>query len=758
MTSRVNEVRIAVKKAMNDNSKTFEDLGDIFNEETINEPLIVRRAIAEAAKLKIIPKHLWDNQIFAGSYTYNQPMITFSKDIPVYAAQQELETALKQGLSQNSIFGHIVPSYPKLLRLGISGILDTIDEKVKITNKQEELDFLKATKISLLGLADYASDFAGLCRDRSERCTDIPRKKELIIMAELLEHSPFLPPETLHQAMQSIWLVHVAFQLTGNSLAMGRVDQYLFPYYKSDIESGRITDDQCQEMFDLFLLKYNERAQNNEIHADNVDLIKAQEDRDKNWSNRTAFMEQQHHNTRDTVDATNHWLQNIVLGGISPYSGKDSSNMLSLIMLESFNRMKMTNPTMTVRLNSMSPEWLLQKASSTLINGGGQPAFFNDDTIIPSLMSHGIPLDDARDYTNDGCWEIIVPGRTDFVFSKINMLKCLEWALNNGKSRIDNKAEVPDMGDSDNFSYDDILDSFWKTLSYVVEGIMDKVTSHRCEIATIAPVPLLSALLEGPVEKGKDMTQGGAKFITYALIGEGMSHLIDSICAIKEIIFNRQLYTMTDLINALDSNFEGYEMLRRQLNDCPKYGNNDIRADSIGSEIIEKYSSLIKETNKCYDEVLFIAGVGTFSWYIAVGEGTGPSPDGRRSKQPVSSNFSPSAGSMFRGVTAAISSHAHMNTQLLTAGSPLDLGLNSKYVKDEKGQKRLVALLRSFVSLRGNMLTLTIADTDTFKKAQKNPENYSDLRVRMGGWSAYFTMLSKKQQEHHIKKSESGIF
>ncbi|MFW6269990.1 MAG: pyruvate formate lyase family protein, partial [Bacillota bacterium] len=403
-----------------------------------------------------------------------------------------------------------------------------------------------------------------------------------------------------------------------------------------------------------------------------------------------------------------------------------------------------------------SPMFLYEMVSEVLITGGGLPAIFNDEVIISSLIKKGFPEEEARDYTNDGCWEVIVPGKTDFYFDRFNMLKCLEWTLNRGHSRIDDKKEAPDPGDPDEFSsYEKVMKKFQNLLDYELKGIMDKISNNFGKRSMIAPTPFLSALLEGPIEQGKDMTAGGARFITYGLIGEGLSHLIDSLAAIKKVIFEENKAKMSDLIKALDNNFEGYEELWEKLQDAPKYGNNNPYADQIGERIINYFTNKVDKLNSQYDKINFLAGVGTFSWYIAIGEGLGPSPDGRKEAEQVSSNFSPSVGVASKGVTGALNSFTKMNLEDLPVGSPVDLRISSKLVTGHGGQERLTGLLKSFIEMGGNMLTLSVADIETLRKAQKNPQDYQHLRVRMGGWSAYFTMLSREQQEHHIQKQEN---
>jgi formate C-acetyltransferase len=274
----------------------------------------------------------------------------------------------------------------------------------------------------------------------------------------------------------------------------------------------------------------------------------------------------------------------------------------------------------------------------------------------------------------------------------------------------------------------------------------------------IAPTPLLSSMLDGPIEAGRDMTDMSTRFVVGGVVAEGISHLIDSLCAVNELVYKQKKYMMKALVEALDDNFVGHETLHADFSDCPKYGGNHPVADEIGRRVITTYGNIVKHIDGQTRGLRFMPAVGTFSWYIAVGESTGATADGRFLGMPVASNFSPSAGAAVNGVTGALQSFCHMDLDLLPLGSPIDIGMQERCVAGEEGTVRLAGLLKSFVALGGNLMTISVADTSTLRAAQQNPLQYRDLRVRMGGWSAYFTMLSKDQQEHHIRKSEAGGF
>jgi formate C-acetyltransferase len=271
-------------------------------------------------------------------------------------------------------------------------------------------------------------------------------------------------------------------------------------------------------------------------------------------------------------------------------------------------------------------------------------------------------------------------------------------------------------------------------------------------------VPLLSALTDGAIASRRDLTAGGAKYRTFALLAESAAYAIDSLTAIRSVIFERQEATMADLCHALKHDFEGHTVLRAKLQAAPKYGNDDTMADEVGRAVIDAFVRTVQRHGEQAKEIVkFPCGVGTFSWYIGIGEGLGASPDGRLSGEAVSSNFSPGLGRDMEGIPGAMLSYAAMPHSNLPAGGPLDLRLGRSLVQGAAGTERLAALLRTFVELGGAMMTLTVADTAELRAAQADPERYKSLRVRMGGWCAYFTMLSREQQEHHIRRQEGRL-
>jgi formate C-acetyltransferase len=761
-TERVARLRQRVRAAMKRPAEAWHCPERI---DDLSEPLAVRKARAIALKLTHMPAALWNEQLFAGSMTLERPRLHAERGFPAYTTPAELEAAAERGVTPRSVFGHIVPDYPTLLQVGLTGIRTQAHAERTRAGSADEVAFLDSVIVAIDGVIAYAGRLAAQCEADAD-CAAEQRAEELYRMADNLRQVPAGPAHTFWQAMQSVWLLHMVFHSTMNGNAVGRLDQYAWPYLQADLKAGRLDLARAAELTDCFCLKFNERAQTNEElrpqarrstgkkskrgrHMVSSQMGMQQEWLEgQGWPGRTI--------DRDGVDATNHWLQNIVIGGVQP-DGADGTNPLTYLLLDSYRRNEMTNPLLTVRVHRSSPELLLARVSEVLKAGGGMPAVFNDEAIPAALERIGIPTADARDYTNDGCWEVIVPGRTDFGFQRLSVMLPLEWVLTRGRSRLDGGLDGIDTGDPRGFaSYEAFFAAYCAQLDHSIGRVVREVIEGLNSRSTIAPVPLLSALIQGCISSHLDMTAGGAKFRTYGMLAESAAHAIDSLTAIKTVVYEQGEATMAELCDALDADFEGNETLRARLRAAPKYGNDDERADSVGQALIAAFTSMVARHASAHrDQIRFPCGVGTFSWYVGIGEGLGASPDGRPAWSPVSSNFSPALGRDLAGLPAAILSYSKMHHNTLPEGGPLDLRLAKRLVEGEAGTHRMIALMRGFVESGGAMMTLTVADTEELRAAQREPDKYESLRVRMGGWCAYFTMLSHEQQEHHIRRQEA---
>jgi len=748
-TDRVRDLRRRIRAAMSEPPVVWE-CPERIEQRYFDEPIPIRKARAIELKLATMPVDLWDGQLIAGSMTGERPRLHAERPFPQYVTDAELAAGAARGLSTNC-FGHIVPDYPTLLAKGLAGIRDEAEAQRGATECDTEIVFLDSVVIALDAVVAYAERVAQACDAEALQMADAGRATELRQMAANLRQAPAGAAKTFAQALQAVWLLHMIFHSTRNGNAIGRLDQYAWPLLAADLDAGRLDMAAAAELVDCFCLKFNERAAATEDQGPDH---RPDETPDPHRRSR-------HHTSsqlgtdRDGLDATNHWLQNIVIGGLTG-DGADGTDPLTYLLLDSYGRNEMTNPLLTVRLHRDTPAELLTATCEVLKSGGGMPALFNDEAIIAALEAMGIAGAEARDYTNDGCWEVIIPGRTDFGFLRLSAMLCLEWVLNRGRPRIQGAMAGIDTGDACEFtSFGQVWEAFAAQLDSLVErtvaGVVESINNRHI----LAPVPLLSSLIDGAIASRKDMTAGGATHRLFALLVESAAHAIDSLVAIKTVIFDEGAATMAELCDALDSNFQAAPLLRKRLLAAPKYGNDDERADRIGRDLIALFTRAAARHAASHEPVArFYCGVGTFSWYIGIGEGLGASPDGRLAGEPVSSNFSPALGRDVEGIPGAILSYAKMHHGSLAAGGPLDLRMPARLVAGDAGTDRMAALCRSFVDTGGTMMTLTVADTDELREAQRHPERHESLRVRMGGWSAYFTMLSRQQQTHHIRRQE----
>jgi formate C-acetyltransferase len=581
------------------------------------------------------------------------------------------------------------------------------------------------------------------------------RGRELREIAAVSRRVPEFPAETFHEALQSFWLVHYAFFSTGTALSCGRLDQFLHPALQRDLDSGALSLEQAQELIDCLWLRFNDRAQ---IDRDN--FFKGDSQRDWAAGHRTRYAF-----ATDAADAINHFGQNILLSGVRP-DGSDGTNELTYLCLNALEKLAYTSPVVTMRLHGGSPEELTTRTAEVLKTGGGMPYINNDDAIVQAYVGLGVPPEDAANYANSNCWETMIEGRSDQELIRgMNFLLCLELALNRGRSAVHGEMG-PDTGDPSGFrTFDQVMDA-WKTqldhqlqlgIDHIGNGVKNGTLEHSNH-GRYNYNPLLSALTLDCLANEKDVIRGGARYTIWHVMGEAVANAIDAMAAIKKLVFEERALDMGELLDALAADWDGHENLRRRIvARAPGFANDDDYADDIGREMMEHFVGRTAFHARRHPEVIFPPAVGTFSWYAMIGREVGATPDGRRHGEPVAANFSPAPGSDLNGPTAAINSYLKMPVGALAAGAPMDLRFSASGLAGEAGTHRLAGVARTFVEMGGNMLTITVTDVEELKRAMEEPEKYRHLRVRMGGWSAYFVMLSREQQLLHISRVEHGV-
>jgi choline trimethylamine-lyase len=760
LAGRVARLKASLAESMLRKQETWKPASLADDPATARLPLLIRRAAATARVLHEMPLEIAEDEWLVGKTARDGIIVRTS--LPEFALEVEKEKARAEGFDISGGLSHKTPDYPTLLSKGLGGILiDIAEKKIEIARrpdsaeKTEKLLLMEAMEIECRAVIDLAQRYAELA-ERMAEAAAAERAGELRQIAAICRRVPEYPAQTFQEALQSVWMVHFAFFSSHTNLSLGRFDQYCGLFLENDLAAGNLTLESAQELVDCLWIKFNDRAQ---ILRENF----AAGHRDHLWQAgcrwRTIL-------GQDAADAINHFGQNLLLSGIRP-DGEDGTNALTWVMLNSMERFEYTSPVVTIRLHRGSPPELLRRTAEVLKKGGGMPYIDNDDAIIPAYMKLGVPLEDARDYSNSNCWETMIAGKSDQELIRgFNFLLILEWVLNRGVTRCRGEQEGIDSGDPRGFAaFDEVMAAWKRQMDVYLEKSIDYIGSRytTCDLqhsnhGRYAYNPLLSALTQDCIAKEQDIIRGGARYAIWHCMAEAVANCIDALAAIKKLVFDEKIVSMDTLLDALASNWQGSENLRQQVIACaPKYANDQAYADEIGQELLGYFVERTRHHARRYPAILFPCAVGTFSWYTSIGREVGASSDGRFAQEPITPNFSPSLGMDLAGPNAAIRSYCKMYGADLAGGAPFDLRFAGSHLRGEAGTDRLAAFMRVFIALGGNMMTLTVTDAQELKRAMLEPMNYRGLRVRMGGWTAYFIALNPEQQRLHIARVEHGV-
>jgi formate C-acetyltransferase len=744
---------------------------------TAKLPFVLRRAKAFEKVLLEMPIDINEDDFIVGNTVEDGVIIRVNR--PKYATEEEREayegslTGTQRSQLETGL-AHKTPYYSDVLEKGLSGIIANIDNKIaEIVSRQpseeqdEKLALFEAMRLECQAVIKMANRYADVAQTLSIRAGSPQRRDELLKIAEVCRRVPEFPASTFHEAVQSFWFVHHTFRSTGTGISLGRIDQFLYPYLKRELDEGDITLEDAQEIIDCLWLRFNDRAQIRRefFFSDTAENLRMK----PVLSGTGGDLETPGHRTRSFSEAdraTNHMGQNLLLSGIRS-DGSDGTNELTYICLNALEKFALTQPVVTVRLHKASPYNLICRVAEVLKKGGGQPFIDNDDILIQGYTDLGVPLEDARDYANSNCWETMIQGKSDQELIRgINFLLWLELALNRGVSRVNGSQIGLDTGDPHKFeAFQELMDA-WKAqmdfqlqqaIDYIGGGVMNGTLEHSGH-GKFCYNPFLSALTRDCIENEKDLIRGGARYTIWHVMGEALANAIDAMTVIKMMVFEGKTVTMDVLLNALKADWEGFENLRRRIvSSIPKFANDDDYADDIGREMMDYFLNRSRFHAKRYPTIIFPCSVGTFSWYFQIGNEVGATPDGRHARKAVAANLSPVVGAASSGPTAAIHSYLKMRVADLAAGAPIDLRFSKSSLKSEAGTQRLAGFIKAFIELGGNMLTLTLTDVEELKRAMKEPEKYRHLRVRVGGWTAYWVTLTEEYQRLHIQRVEHGL-
>lgn len=736
-----------------------DDLTILDQEGVLEKPMIMRKAIAFEKVCKEMPIDVKNQELIVGVATMSS--VGFGHTFPRYETDKEAEEFAKVSLSRKSVWGHHMPYYPKVLEKGYTGIIADIDKALGETTAEdiEKREFFEASKYTLKAAMEVPRRYVEYIKEMARNEKDAVRKAELLEIARICEKVPKYPAESFHEALQSVWFVHLLLHSTLTYTPLGRIDQYLWPYYENDIKNGKITKEFAKELIGSFLIKFSERAQFNKEHMENhLSDIDWSQGGDPNEP--TAHFDMTNDEDYTFGQSANHWLQSATVGGLGR-DGKDATNELSFFFIEMINRLDLVSPMMSARVHKDSPKEFIKFISESLCDGGAQPVVFNDDVIIKGLIERlNIPAEDAYDYASDGCWEVLVYGKTEYSYGHIETLLCMEALVNNGKTLNDNRQIGLDYGNVAEKlnSYEAFYKAFMNQVKFRIDGALNNKMKYYNEVHKIAPEPYLSAFVDDCIENGRDLTNKGARYRIYSLFITGLSHTVDSLSAIKKLVYDDKVVTLTEAIKALKANWEGYESLRQMaLNRTPKFGNDDPESDAIYTRFINDFCDYADMWNNKIEWIKVSAGVATFENYPRFGYNAGASFDGRVAHEAFSSNLSPAVGRDINGPTAVFLSATKVDLSRMNSGCPIDMRVSFNKENREESSKVLLWLIESFLELGGNILTLTKADIKTLRKAQEHPENYMSLRVRLGGVTAYFVQLAKPQQDEYMRRTEQKV-
>lgn len=742
------------------------------NENLRKEPIVIRKAYAIRYVAEHMPIVIYDDELIVG---YNaQNSVEFGMSIPQYLTTEEREFLLSYGLTESSLSGHHPPEWGRILKYGTKGLKDEVTlhlnaELEKTSFDDEKINNYRAMIISLEALEVFALRYSEELQAKAEKAGVEERKKELLKMSACLKKIPYHPASTLWEAVQSYWITYTLLNSCGEMLPLGRLDQYFYPYYEHDINEGVIDANIAKDIIGSFLIKCNEK---NILDAsqlvDHMDIgimscgisymtKESIEGYEKNRSRHRWHSELPNDSEVNKYfgQEANNRMMTAVVGGKLP-NGSDGTNALSYMFIELMKKLKLLTPTFGARIHKETPEDFIRLLAETLQHGQGEPIIYNDEAILKGYETLSIPMCDARDYCSDGCWETLIPGKTNFAYGLINVLQALEYTLNHGKNVKTGNTESFDSGSLSSFqSFEQFYNAYIKQISFMMDNFASWFVETLGTPAIAAPDPLFSALGEDCIEKGKDFYDTGARYTIRMMLLTGFADAVDSLEVIKKIVYEEKKITLEELNEVLHANWKNNERLWAYvMNRVDKYGNDKDDVDKIGVKLISDFCSKIRELRQKYRHIIWTGGIGTFHMYAKWGENISATPNGRYAYDALAPNYSPVPGCDNNGPLAVLKSASKADLRDMMTGTPVDISINVNEFEGESGIIRLMDMMKGFCDLDGQIMSITSTSVDELKDAKKHPEKHRSLRVRMGGLSAYFVQLAPVAQDKIIERFE----
>lgn len=606
--------------------------------------------------------------------------------------------------------GHIIIDYPRLLNNGLGALVAEMRERCA---RDTQNTFYAAALILLEASQRHILRYAALAEELAQS-SDATRREELLAMADISRHNAQHKPQTFWQACQLFWYMNVILQYESNasSLSIGRFDQYMLPFYQASLTQG---DDPAflKELLESLWVKCND-----------VVLLRSTSSARYFAGFPTGYT--------------------ALLGGLTE-SGRSAVNVLSFLCLDVYQSVQLPQPNLGVRVNELIDRPFLLKTAETIRLGTGIPQIFNDEVIVPAFLNRGVSLEDARDYAVVGCVELSIPGKTYGLhdIAMFNLLKVMEIAMqeNEGNSGL---------------TYEGLIEHIRARINHYIALMVEG--SNICDIGhrDWAPVPLLSSFISDCLETGKDITDGGARYNFSGVQGIGIANLSDSLHALKGLVFEQQRLSFDELLAVLKANFatpEGEKVRARLINRFEKYGNDIDDVDNISAELLRHYCKEVEKYRNPRGGI-FTPGSYTVSAHVPLGAVVGATPDGRLAgEQLADGGLSPMLGQDMQGPTAVLKSVSKLDNYLLSNGTLLNVKFTPATLEGDAGLQKLADFLRAFTQLKLQHIQFNVVNAETLREAQRRPQDFAGLVVRVAGYSAFFVELSKEIQDDIIRRT-----
>lgn len=629
--------------------------------------------------------------------------------------------------------GHLSAGYEKLLKLGFKGIIKEAESYQKKLSKEddefdEKYDFYAAIKIYYNAAILFSQRFSDLAFDSAGKEQRENRKKELITIGEMMHKFTANTPDTFYEAVQFIWfsqnIANIIYQRS--VLAPGRLDQILWPYYERDMRSNKITREFALALIEELNLKLTW----------NVTLIPTE--------------------LTMIANALGQNTQTITISGLKK-DGTDSTNDLSYLFLEAYKNLKVFTTDLSIRIHKDTPKDFFKEAISVFKSTSGI-AFYNDDVIVPCLEKTGYSTKDALDYVIIGCVEPTGQGNSFAATGRMfmNLPGVLELALNNGYSNMSGLVDGLATGDPPGFkTFDDLYNAFVRQLMFNIEKSVQIAEVGDREAMKHFQHPFVSAMVDGCMEKGNDYVCGGAKYNLSSITGYGFATLVDSLYCIKKVVYDEKIISIQELIGVLNSNFEGQEVIRQKMM-CKydKWGNDKAEIDLFACQLWDLFTSEVAK-HTCIRGGRYSAGAYSMGVHVMEGFVTRPTADGRKAFEPISNSLSPVNGAEKNGITAILNSVAKLDYQNAANGVAVNVRIHPQNLEHDEHVEKFYHLLKTYFEKGGMQIQPTVVSTETLLDAQKNPEKYKDLIVKVGGYNATYIDLGVPIQNEIINRLEN---